>query len=129
MGIEMKREVSNALAQRPFARHRLLMLGLPLMLAPFAIGSAEACTVGGAASASASNSTVDCTGPTNNSAPSGIDGYGSGSDDNNKYDVNGGATVTGTRDGIRSGDNGTFDIFGNVTGGTGAGIDGGVRLP
>jgi hypothetical protein len=87
MGIEMKREVLNALAQsilpQPFARHRLLMLGLPLMLAPFAIGSAEACTVGGAASASTSNSTVDCTGPTTNSAPSGIDGYGGSGDVNN----------------------------------------------
>ena len=28
----MKREVSNALAQRPFARHRLRMLGLALTL-------------------------------------------------------------------------------------------------
>src|SRR4051794_30558426 len=98
MGIGMKREVSNDPAQRPFARHRRKMLGFmltlaPLTLAPFAIDSAEACTVGGAASASASNSTVDCTGATTNSGPSGIDGYGSGGDDNNTYNVNSGATV------------------------------------
>jgi uncharacterized protein with beta-barrel porin domain len=132
-GIEMKRKVSNDPAQRPFARRRLKMLGLaltlaPLALAPFAIDSAEACTVGGLPSASASNSTVDCTGATTNSGPSGIDGYGFVSDVNNTYNVNGGASVTGNRDGITLGNNGIFHVDGTVTGGNGAGIGGNDNL-
>jgi Autotransporter beta-domain len=110
------------------------MLGLVLTLAPltfasftfspFAIDSAEACTVGGAASTFASNSTVDCAGTTTNSGPSGIDGYGSLADVNNIYNINAGASVVGTRDGIATLGNGTFHVFGTVTGGNGAGLDG-----
>jgi hypothetical protein len=129
MGIEMKREVSNALAQRPFARHRLLMLGLPLMFAPFAIGSAEACTVGGAASTSASNSTVDCAVNTTNSGPSGVDGYGTLGDNNNTYNINAGATVAGDRFGISTRDNAIFHVDGTVTGDNISAIIGVTILP
>ncbi len=75
-------------------------------------------------SSSASNSTVDCAGTTTESGPSGVDGYGTDSDDNNTYNVNAGATVTGDSHGIISGDNGIFNVFGTVTGGNGAGIAG-----
>jgi uncharacterized protein with beta-barrel porin domain len=101
MDFEMKREVSNGPVQGPFARHRLKMLGFaltlaPLTLAPFAIDTAEACTVGGFISHSASNSTVDCAGTTTNSAPNTLDGYGTHVDVGNTINVNVGATVTST---------------------------------
>ena len=60
MGNTMKREVSNGLAQRPYARHRLQMLGLALTLAPFAlVGEAQAlCTP----NAPVNGTTVTCSG-------------------------------------------------------------------
>ena len=77
----MKREVSNGLAQRPYARHRLRMLGLVLTLAPFAmVGEAQAvCTEDGLASAtgSASGKTVVCSGAVTNTGPDTVTGYGS----------------------------------------------------
>ena len=87
----MKREVSNGLAQRPYARHRLQMLGLALTLAPFAfVGEAQAlCTP----NAPVNGTTVTCSG----ASP----GYGTATDINNTYNIQAGATVTGAVFGFR----------------------------
>src|SRR5947209_10248560 len=117
LGNMMKREISNGLAQRPFARHRLGILGLALTLAPFAmIGEAQACTVGGVASASASNSIVDCTGLTANSAPSGTSGYGTNADINNTYNIQVGASVAGTIFGFTYNKGAIFNNSGAISG-------------
>src|SRR3954451_17106584 len=97
MGNTMKREVSNGLAQRPYARLRLQMLGLVLTLAPFAMaGEAQAaCTP----NSPVNNSTVVCSGTTTDTTP-GV-GYGSSADTNNTYTVSGG--LTGSTFGLRTG--------------------------
>src|SRR5689334_8518235 len=127
MGIEMKRVVSNVAATRPFARRLLRdhLFALTLTVAPWAMmaHAQAACTVGGAASAFASNSTVDCTGATTNTAPGNNDGYGTGGDNNNTYNINTGASVVGNISGIVFGDNGTFHVLGIVMGGSGAGVE------
>ncbi|HKO71994.1 MAG TPA: autotransporter domain-containing protein [Bradyrhizobium sp.] len=101
------------------------LFALTLTVAPLAMmAHAQAgCTVGGAASTFASNSTVDCTGTTTNTAPGNNDGYGTAGDDNNIYNINTGASVVGTISGIVSGENGTYHVLGTVTGGGGAGIE------
>src|SRR5215203_2812052 len=101
----MKREVSKGLAQRPYARHRLRMLGLALTLAPFGIaGQAYAiCTENGAASVNGSTSdkTIVCSGTVANTAPDGVTGYGTFADKNNQYTISG--SLTGTVFGLLTG--------------------------
>src|SRR3954451_13728723 len=91
MGNTMKREVSNGLAQRPCARHRLQMLGLALTLAPFAfVGEAQGvCNP----LAPVNNVTVTCSGTT--TSQNGTAGYGTANDANNTYNIQAAATVTG----------------------------------
>ncbi|MEH2553814.1 uncharacterized protein with beta-barrel porin domain [Bradyrhizobium algeriense] len=100
-------------------------LALALLSAPFAaIGQAEACTVGGSPSASASDSVVDCSGATTNSGPGGIAGYGSVNDNNNTYNIQSGASVTGDSFGVVIGTGATFNSSGTITGAGAAGITG-----
>src|SRR4029079_8103229 len=94
MGIEMKREVSNALAQRPLARRLLRghLFGLTLTVAPLAMmaHAQAACTP----TSPVNNATVDCTGTTTNqNTPA---GYGTATDVGNIINVATGATVTST---------------------------------
>src|SRR5215218_10406546 len=103
----MKREVSNGLAQRPYARHRLRMLGLTLTLAPFGIaGEALAICTPPSPPAGISGQTINCTGTTTNQQGSGL-GYGSLNDDNNTYNIGTSvvpnASVTGTSTGFEVG--------------------------
>src|SRR5204863_2378405 len=95
LGNTMKREISNVPAQRPFARHRLGMLGLALTLALFAmVGEAQAqCTP----NSPVSNSTVVCSGAVTNPGT----GYGSFADTGNTYTVSG--TLTGGNFGLQTG--------------------------
>ena len=84
----MKQVVSIVPSQRPYARHRLRLLGLMLTLAPFALAdeALAVCTENGVASAtgSASNSVVVCSGlAVTDSGPGGTTGYGALSDVNN----------------------------------------------
>jgi len=119
----MKRELSNVPAQRPFARHRLGMLGLALTLAPFAmVGEAQAiCTEDGVASVtgSASGKTVVCSGTVTDTGPGGIAGYGTFVDTNNTYTVSG--ALTGNSFGLATG-GGTLTNSGTITGTNIAGI-------
>jgi hypothetical protein len=120
-----------------------MMLGL-LLASVAAVGRAEACTVGGSPSTSASNATVDCSGDTKDSSPNGRNGYGTANDDNNTYNIHAGATVTGdgasgggfgvsfgagamfnnsgTITGLNSGINGTDATVNNLSIGTGTGV-------
>jgi|tagenome__1003787_1003787.scaffolds.fasta_scaffold20982417_1 uncharacterized protein with beta-barrel porin domain len=120
----MKREVSNGLAQRPYARHRLL--GLVLTLASFGmVGQAQAvCTEDGVASTtgSASGKTVVCTGTINNSGPGAVTGYGSATDTNNSYTVTG--ALTGTNFGLLANSGGPLINTGAIDGVTIAGVQG-----
>src|SRR4051812_43182620 len=102
--LEMNRTVMNGFAQRQRAR-RWFGQGQTLALAlasvsVVAIGRAEACTVGGVPSTFASGATVDCAGTTTNTGPGGATGYGGGGDNNNIYNIQVGATVTGTNFGF-----------------------------
>ncbi len=60
------------------------------------------------------NSTVTCTGTTNNS--NGTVGYGDSSDNGNTYNVSSGASITGTEDGLRF-NNGTLNNDGSISAG------------
>jgi uncharacterized protein with beta-barrel porin domain len=73
---------------------------------------------------STSNAVVVCSGATSNTAPSGVDGYGSFNDNNNTYNIQAGATVTGDVDGVVYRAGATFNNAGTITGTTNAGIDG-----
>ena len=86
------------------------------------VGRAEACTVGGVDNGSASNVTVDCSGATDSSAPDGIAGYGTFQDNNNTYNIQEHATVTGTSFGLRMGTGNTVHNSGTVTGANDTGI-------
>jgi hypothetical protein len=86
------------------------------------VGRAEACTVNGAPSTSASNATVECAGDTTNSGPGGSTGYGSTDDTNNIYNIRAGATVRGDFFGIVG--SGTFNVSGTVSATNSAGITG-----
>src|SRR5437763_3995987 len=127
LGNMMKREISNGLAQRPFARHRLGMLGLALTLAPFAmVGEAQAiCTEDGVASVtgSASGKTIVCSGTVTNTGSGGIAGYGTTADTGNTYTVSG--TLTGNTFGLATG-GGTLTNNGTITGTNAAGISNGL---
>src|SRR4051794_37916365 len=117
----MKQVVSIVPSQRPYARHRLRLLGLMLTLAPFALaGEAQAvCTPAG----SASNSIVVCSGlAVTNSGPDGVTGYGTGTDNNDTYTVS--TTLLGDSFGLRTGTGGTLINTGTITGTGGAGING-----
>ncbi|MES2193086.1 MAG: autotransporter domain-containing protein [Pseudomonadota bacterium] len=96
-------------------------LALALLIASFAMtGPARAaCTP----PSTASNATVDCSGVVTNSGPDNITGYGTNSDDNNIYNIQAGATVTGTSFGLRTGSGATINNFGVVSGPNAAGID------
>jgi hypothetical protein len=125
MGNTMKREVSNVLAQRPYARHWLPMLGLALTLASFGLaGQAQAqCLANGNPSTFASNSTVVCSGTVLNAGSDAFTGYGSLADTNNTYTVSG--TLTGDSFGLKTG-GGTLTNSGTITGTNSAGITNGI---
>lgn len=100
MGIEMKREVSNAVAQRPSARRLLRdhLFALTLTVAPLAMmaHAQAACTP----TSPVNNTIVTCTGATTNQ--NGTNGYGTSTDVGNTINVATGATVTSNLgDGIR----------------------------
>src|SRR6202163_2622850 len=73
---------------------------------------------------STSGATVVCSGATSNSSPDHNDGYGTFNDNNNTYNIQAGATVTGDDDGVRYGTGATFNNSGTITGTNNAGIDG-----
>src|SRR6267143_7007385 len=73
---------------------------------------------------STSNAVVVCSGATSNTAPSRVDGYGSFNDNNNTYNIQAGATVTGGVDGVVYGTGATFNNAGTMTGTNFAGIEG-----
>jgi hypothetical protein len=88
------------------------MLRLALLIAPFAVvdgANAAAC----APTSPVNNSTVTCTGATANN--NGTDGYGTGTDIGNIYNILSGASVTGANAGLRF-DLGTVNNFGTITG-------------
>jgi uncharacterized protein with beta-barrel porin domain len=105
-------------------RHALM---LAVTVSTFAmVGRAEACTVGGSPSTSASNSVVTCTGTTSNDPF----GYGTNNDTGNTYNILSGASVTGRLAGLalRSG---IVNNFGSISAGAdGVGIlaNGGVTI-
>src|SRR5436190_15137073 len=109
----MKQEMSTGVAQRPFARHRLQMLGLALTVAPFAwVGEAQALcspnapTVDGAI--------VTCSGATlNQNTPN---GYGTATDINNTYNIQVGASVDGTNLGFKYDKGAIFNNSGAISG-------------
>jgi hypothetical protein len=103
-------------------RHVLMVAVLSSTFA--AVDRAEACTVGGLPSTFASNSVVDCSGTTTNSGSSGHDGYGTSNDNNNTYNIEAGAKVTGDEDGVKFGTGATFNISGAITGTSSVGIFG-----
>jgi hypothetical protein len=104
-------------------RHALMLAVTIATLAM--IGQAEACTVGGSPSTSASDATVDCTGDTHNSGTGPFSsGYGTPDDTNNIYNIGAGATVRGDNFGISFGAKGKFNVSGTVTGSIVAGIQG-----
>jgi uncharacterized protein with beta-barrel porin domain len=96
----------------------------PLLLASFAAvdhAKADGCTP----AAPVSGATVTCTGTTLNQQA--LDtGYGTQNDDNNTYDIQTGATVTGKNFGFLTGSGFTFNNSGTITSTTdGAAIQGG----
>jgi Autotransporter beta-domain len=127
-------EKSGVLARMHVAGPKLMLrrhaMILALLLASVAaVGRAEACTVGGSPSTSASNATVDCSGITKDSSPNGKNGYGTANDDNNTYNIHAGATVTGDVTsgggfGLVFGTGATFNNSGTITG-FNVGINGG----
>jgi hypothetical protein len=86
------------------------------------VGRAEACTVNGAPSGSASNATVDCSVDTTNSGPFPGEGYGTTNDNNNTYNVQQGVTLTGNFDGLVTGTGATINNSGSIVGLGNAGI-------
>jgi hypothetical protein len=101
-------------------RRRALLqaLLLALFLASLAIGG---CAEAACAPASpVSNTTVTCTGTTTNQ--NGANGYGTANDNNNTYNIEAGATVTGDGFGVVFGTGATVNNAGTITGGVG--IDG-----
>src|SRR4051794_36745179 len=115
----MKQVVSIVPSQRPYARHRLRLLGLMLTLAPFAFAdeALAVCTPAG----SASNSIVVCSGlAVTNSGPDGVTGYGTGTDNNDTYAVSTTVQVFG----FQTGTGGTLTNTGTIAGTFGAGITG-----
>src|SRR5438270_10598195 len=112
LGNTMKREILNVAAQRPFARHRLGMLGLALTLAPFAmIGEAQALC---SPNAPVNGAIVTCTGLTANQ--NGTTGYGTLSDVNNTYNIQVGASVAGTAFGFTYDTGAIFNNSGAISG-------------
>src|SRR3954462_13565524 len=120
-GNRMKQVVSIVPSQRPYARHRLRLLGLMLTLAPFAFVD-EALAVSTPAG-SGSNSIVVCSGlAVTNNGPDGVTGYGTGTDNNDTYAVS--TTVQGSCFGFQSVSGGTLTKTGPIAGTFGAGITG-----
>jgi uncharacterized protein with beta-barrel porin domain len=100
-------------------RHALM---LAVTIAAFAaVDRAEAdCTP----PLSTSGATVVCSGATSNSSSDAGVGYGTFHDNNNTYNIQAGATVTGDEDGVRYGTGATFNNSGALTGTSFAGISG-----
>src|SRR5216684_1666872 len=103
-------------------RHAL-MLAVTIQ-ALVAVDRAEACTVGALPSSFASGATVDCSGDTKNSSPDPKIGYGTFNDNNNTYNINAGAKVTGDDTGVRFSTGAKFNISGTITGTNVDGITG-----
>ena len=104
-----------------------LLLRLALLIAPFAVvdQAKAAC----APTSPVDNTTVTCSGATVDQ--NGTDGYGSSSDKGNTYNILSGASLAGTRFGLRFNNFGTVNNFGSITGAgpgaAGGGIFGLVR--
>src|SRR5229473_3989157 len=103
-------------------RHALMLA--VTIAALVAVDRAEACTVGGLPSSFASGATVDCSGDTKNSSPDPKIGYGTFNDNNNTYNINAGAKVTGDDTGVRFSTGAKFNISGTITGTNVDGITG-----
>jgi hypothetical protein len=102
--------------KRFLRRHALLsaLLLTILFASPVTSGSAEAaCTP----ASPVSNTTVTCTGKTTNQ--NGANGYGTADDNNNTYNIEAGATVTGDGFGMLFGTGATVNNAGTITGGIG----------
>src|SRR3982074_3057491 len=113
--IKMKLANPNVLTGR-----RALMLAVTIpTLAGVARAEADC-----APPSSASDAVVVCSGATSKTAPSGVDGYGTFNDNNNTYNIQAGATVTGDRDGVTYGTGATFNNAGTITGTSNARISG-----
>jgi uncharacterized protein with beta-barrel porin domain len=113
--IKMKLANPNVLTGR-----RALMLAVTISTLA-AVDRAEADC---APPSSTSDAVVVCSGATSKTAPSGVDGYGTFNDNNNTYNIQAGATVTGDRDGVTYGTGATFNNAGTITGTSSAGISG-----
>jgi hypothetical protein len=93
-------------------RHALMPTLLIASVAAFDCAEA-ACTP----ASPVNNTTVTCTGRTTNQ--NGSNGYGTANDNNNTYNIQAGATVTGDGFGVVFGMGGTVNNTGTVTGGIG----------
>lgn len=113
--MELNRAALDDLAQPQLARRRRTQgrtLALALTIAPLAaVGQAEAACD---ATSPINNTTITCTGATNNA--NGNIGFGTVSDTGNTYNILSGASITGTADGLEF-DRGTVNNSGTITGG------------
>ncbi|QDW40252.1 autotransporter domain-containing protein [Bradyrhizobium sp. KBS0727] len=113
--MELNRAALDDLAQPQLARRRRAQgrtLALALTIAPLAaVGQAEAACD---ATSPINNTTITCTGATNNA--NGNIGFGTVSDTGNTYNILSGASITGTADGLEF-DRGTVNNSGTITGG------------
>jgi hypothetical protein len=99
---------------KPKALRRHALMPTLLIASVAAFGCAEAaCTP----ASPVNNTTVTCTGTTTNQ--NGSNGYGTANDNNNTYNIQAGATVTGDGFGVVFGMGGTVNNAGTVTGGIG----------
>ncbi|MCJ9700985.1 beta strand repeat-containing protein, partial [Bradyrhizobium sp. SHOUNA76] len=103
----------NGIVQRRFVQRSIRLLVQATLVAPlFTIERAEAaCTP----TAPVSNATVSCTGTTGNA--NGTNGYGTGTDVGNTYNIVTNATLTGTDNGLRF-LTGTVNNSGRIKGGS-----------
>src|SRR6266403_286679 len=99
---------------------RALMLAVTIST----LAAAERAAADCAPPSSTSDAVVVCSGATSNTAPSRVDGYGTFNDNNNTYNIQAGATVTGGVDGVVYGTGATFNNAGTMTGTHSAGIEG-----
>jgi hypothetical protein len=114
LGIEMKS------ANPKLLRRHALMLTALLIAPVVAFDRAEAaCTP----ASPASGTTVECSGDTGSNNVSA--GYGLSGDNNNIYNIQAGATVTGGSIGVEFGTGATFNNSGTITGGD-TGVHSGV---
>src|SRR5712671_6533385 len=113
--IKMKLANPNVLTGR-----RALMLAVTIST----LAAADRAEADCAPPSSTSDAVVVCSGATSNTAPSRVDGYGSFNDNNNTYNIQAGATVTGDRDGVQYGTGATFNNAGTMKGTHFAGSEG-----